>query len=48
MIHQDIKDIAWFMAIAGVIYTVGAVIFLIWTIMVANKARKEIDEGIKI
>ena len=46
--HQDIKDIAWVMAIVGVIYTVGAVIFLIWTIMVANKARKEIDEGIKI
>ena len=46
--HQDIKDGAWVIAIAGVIYTVGAVIFLIWTIMVANKARKEIDEGIKI
>ena len=46
--HQDIKDGAWVLAIVGVVYTVGAVIFLIWTIMVANKARKEIDEGIKI
>ena len=34
--------------IVGVLYTVGVVIFQIWTIMVANKARKEIDQGIKI
>ena len=34
--------------IVGVLYTVGVIIFQIWTIIVANKARKEIDEGIKI
>merc|ERR1739836_143654 len=34
--------------IVGGVYTVGVVIFQIWTIIVANKARKEIDEGIRI
>ena len=34
--------------ILEVVFAVGDIIFTIWTIMVANKARKEIDEGIKI
>ena len=36
------------LVIVGAVFTVGVVIFQIWTIIVANKARKEIDEGIKI
>ena len=35
-------------AILGVVYVVGVIMFQIWTIIVANKARKEIDQGIKI
>ena len=34
--------------ILGVVFAVGDIIFTIWVIMVANKARKEIDQGIKI
>ena len=46
--YQDIKNVAWAMVIVGVVYTVGVILFQIWTIIVANKARKEIDQGIKI
>ena len=46
--NQDAVAILGGMVIVGVIYTVGVVIFQIWTIIVANKARKEIDQGIKI
>ena len=34
--------------IVAVLFTVGNIMFQIWTIVVANKARKEIDQGIKI
>ena len=44
----DARVILGAIVIVGVIYTVGVIIFQIWTIIVANKARKEIDEGIKI
>ena len=46
--HHEVKAILGAAVIVGVVYTVGVVIFQIWTIIVANKARKEIDEGIRI
>ena len=45
---KETKNIIGFTIIFGVVYTVGVIIFQIWVIMVANKARKEIDQGIKI
>ena len=35
-------------SIVGVVYAIGVIMFQIWTIIVANKARKEIDEGIRV
>ena len=46
--HTEVKGALGAAIIVGVVYTVGVVIFQIWTIIVANKARKEIDEGIRI
>ena len=46
--QEDVKTALGAMAIAGVVYLVGFIMFQIWTIIVANKARKEIDQGIKI
>ena len=37
-----------FLVPVGVVYTIGVIMFQIWTIIVANKARKEIDQGITI
>ena len=34
--------------ILGVVFVVGDILFQIWVIVVANRARKEIDQGIKI
>ena len=38
----------WSLLIVGAIYSVLQVLFQIWIAIVANKARKEIAEGIKI
>ena len=45
-IYKDVKvhpGTVGALVIAGVVLTVGAVIFQIWVIIVANKARKEIN-----
>ena len=47
-LDPDAKAVLGAAAILGVVYVVGVIMFQIWTIIVANKARKEIDEGIKI
>ena len=40
---KDARGTVGALVIAGVVLTVGAVIFQIWVIIVANKARKEIN-----
>ena len=47
-LDPDAKAVLGAAAILGVVYVVGVIMFQIWTIIVANKARKEIEEGIKI
>ena len=47
-LNPDAKAVLGAAAILGVVYVVGVIMFQIWTIIVANKARKEIDQGIKI
>ena len=44
-LHSDSKAAIGAIAILSVVYVVGVIMFQIWTIIVANKARKEIDEG---
>ena len=43
-----VQDTVGALVIVGVVYTIGVIMFQIWTIIVANKARKEIDEGIRV
>ena len=47
-LDPDAKTVLGAAVILGVVYVVGVIMFQIWTIIVANKARKEIDQGIKI
>ena len=47
-LDPDAKAVLGAAVILGVVYVVGVIMFQIWTIIVANKARKEIDQGIKI
>ena len=47
-LHSDSKAAIGAIAILSIVYVVGVIMFQIWTIIVANKARKEIDQGIKI
>ena len=47
-LDPDAKAVLGAAAILGVVYVVGVIMFQIWTIIVAYKARKEIEEGIKI
>ena len=45
--HDLSNDKGWqafgALVIVGIVYIIGVIIFQIWTITVANKARKEID-----
>ena len=43
-----VQDAVGALVIVGVVYTIGVIMFQIWAIIMANKARKEIDEGIRV
>ena len=43
-----VQDTVGALVIVGVVYTIGVIMFQIWAIIIANKARKEIDEGIRV
>ena len=41
-VNNDWKQAFGALVIVGIVYVIGVIIFQIWTITVANKARKEI------